>query len=393
MWPQVSREACDKAQRTLVGLAAAVLIGPTQGSRLTTGSAEELAALGVMAFRSGMGPLAGWWCARGMIEADGSVADLLERHLSHNRERVLVMQAAVLRVLDAFRAANIPVTLLKGAHTSCVYFPAPETRPAADLDVLVAPDNFEQATGVLRAAGLVEVRRTVRPPRSEWMEPGVPPVVQSLEREDAASPWSIDLHRGLERWYFRGLRAGFEPRFWNTAPFDVRGQPTQGLAQPLLVAFLALHASWSMVELRLIRLVELVLVLRRDVASGTLAWDHLAQFLDATCTERFVYPAFELAERLVPGTVSEDLRSRLARAATARMRRVVDQVSAAGMQLPARSIEEQLMWARGFRETLSNMGDLLWPSDEQLSGREIARLYWRRWRLLIDRGVSWRARP
>jgi hypothetical protein len=345
-----------------------------------------------MAFRSGIGALLGWWLARGMIEADAAAANILEQQLAHNAQRMQVLEAALLRLLDALDSAKVAATLLKGAHTSRIYFPGPEARPAADIDVLVEPSEFQHAATVLRAAGLVEIRRTRHPARSEWVERDSPRVVRSLESEDPGNPWSIDLHWSLERWYFRGLRAGFDPSFWKTVPLAVGERVTRGLAQPLLTPFLALPTGHGMVELRLIRLVELVLVARRDVANGTLAWSDVAQLLDETGTGRFVYPTLAQDERLAPGTVDGGLLARLARASTARTRRVIEQFSAAGMHLPARSIDERLMWARGFVEVLGNIGDVLWPSDDALNPRGIARLYLRRWHLVTTGRVRWRAR-
>ncbi len=343
----VSRAACHAAQQALSRLTAAVLSNPKTVPRLAASSKEELAALGVMAFRSGVGPLAGWWLAHGMIEA------------------------ALIRLLDCLEAVAVPATLLKGAHTAHGYFPAPETRPAADIDLLVEPASFPAAAVALNAGGYLEVLRSRRPARSEWIEQGRPQVVRSLDVEHPENPWRIDLHQSLERRYFRGARAEFAPNLWRTTWLEVSGRRVGGLAQPLLLAFLALHASYGVLSIRLLQLVELVLVIRRDLANGTLVCEDLGELVGAARVERFVYPALELAERLVPGTVSPGLRARLAAATTPRMQRVVDRVWAAGVQAPLRSLEGRLMWAKGPLETLTAIGEMLWPTDDAVTLRRM----------------------
>ncbi len=387
LWPQTSPAARDAAQQALVRLTAAVLSHPSAVPRLTVGSEEELAALGVVAFRSGMGPLARWWLTQGRISADSQVAELLDRQLAYSRQRAAVLEAGLLRVLDVLEAARVPVTLLKGAHTARAYFPAPGTRPAADLDLLVEPASFPAAVAALNAGGYREVLRTRRPARSEWVAPGAPQVVKSLEVEHPENPWGIDLHRTLERRYYRGVRVEIEPGFWRTTWLDVAGRRVRGLAQPLLLAFLALHASYGARSIRLLQLAELVQVIRCDVPNGRLVWEELGELLATAKAERFVYPALELAEWLVPGTVDARLRARLTRAATPRMRRVVDWVAAAGMQAPFRSLDGLLMWAKGPFEILNAVGELLLPGDDATRLRQIGPLYLRRWRLLRAQGL------
>lgn len=60
-----------------------------------------------------------------------------------------------------------------------------------------------------------------------------------------------------------------------------------------LVTFLALHASHHIHLLPLVRLVELVLVVRRDASNRLLDWSELMDLLERSDTARFVYPGFE----------------------------------------------------------------------------------------------------
>jgi hypothetical protein len=291
------------------------------------------------------------------------------------------LERALLDVVDRLERAGVQVTLLKGTHTAHVHFPSPETRPAADLDLLVAPESFEAAAQALRGAGYVETRRTRRPARSEWILG--PQRVRSLDVEHPENPWGIDLHRSLERHYFRGIHVSFEPSLWQTAELEVGGRRVRGLAQPLLVAFLALHTSRDLASMRLVRLVELVLVIRYSVGDGSLVWEDLGRLLALTRTERFVYPALELAERLVPGTLDGEFRARLHRSATPRLRRVVERWWAAGIQSPGGSLDGWFMWARGPIEMLGRIAESVWPSDDVVTMRALGRVYALRWRRLV----------
>lgn len=392
LWPQVPAAAREAAILRVTDTVRAALRGGQAVPRLGAASPQDRDAIGIAAYRTGTGPLLGWWVARGLVPADPRIATLLYGHLQHNRRRVEVMTAALVRILECFSTARVTPILLKGAHTARAYFPDPATRPATDLDLLVAPGDLELARAALQEAGFAEVRHTRHPSRSEWTEAGRPPTVASLELEHADNPWSVDLHTTLERWYFRGRRAGFGyPAKDQLVEYDVGGRAVGALGQPLLTAFLALHASYAISDFRALRAVELALVIRSDLPSGALRWDALADLLGRTGTERFVYPALELTERWLPGTLDGDLRQRLHRAATARMRRVVDEVEAHGLQLVRRSLDEKLMWARGPAEVFANWADLVWPGDDMWTAGDKVSLYFRRARMFLQRRAAFTA--
>jgi hypothetical protein len=221
--------------------------------------------------------------------------------------------------------------------------------------------------------------------------------VHSLELDHADDPFSIDLHTRLERWYFRGLRRDLgDQLFERTSPVRLANAgaghpPLRGLAQPYLAAFLALHAGYVPGRLRLVALVELVLVLRGDVNAGALMWDELADLFRRTGTGRFVHPALALVEDLAPGTVEPGLLLDLERRATVRTQRVLDALRAGDFApLTRPSLDAKLMWARGPRELLLNVSELVFPSDDGLS-MGIARLQWRRLRALVSGRAGWRS--
>jgi hypothetical protein len=392
LWPDLSPRTLAAVYRRLADLTGAVLRGDA-APRVELGGIGER-ELGAVASLSGVGTLLAYWIETGRISADAPVARVLAAHLDHGRRRAAMLGGRLVELLDTFAARGLTPILLKGTDTAYRYFPDPGTRPRADIDLLVAAGEVGDARAALQAAGYTEYRRTRHAARSEWRHADAPRTVHSLDMEHVANPWSVDLHVALERWYFRGLRAGFGfPREEQLSPWAYEGHSARALAQPLLTAFLALHASYGMTDFRPLRAVELALVLRHDGANGVLRWEALAELLERTGTARFVYPALELTERWVPGTVDPEVRVLLRRAATPRARRVVDQVETQGFRLAHRSLDDKLMWAKGPAEWLGNLSDLLWSADDQITAGYQLRLYLRRVRMLLTGRSRLRAGP
>jgi hypothetical protein len=274
--------------------------------------------------------------------------------------------------------------VLKGRYTALRYFQEPGARPSADIDLLVSGDQIGRARRALQDIGLIELQSGHG--QTQWGSPSSGQAVRSLELEHAANPWTVDLHTSIDRQYSRGLRAGFgDLPLTATRAWEVDGCRARVLAQPLLAAHLAQHASQRIRQVRLIHLVELVLVLQQDTANGTLSWDAFASLLAVTDTARFGYPALELAERLAPGTLDRDFRDAITAASTARIRRVVDRVDRSPVDgFFRRYLGEKVMWARGPYELTASLVDLLWPSKGSVADRwrmyrwRVRRL-WRRW--------------
>jgi len=393
LWPDVSPTERRLSNIQILTVTVDMLRGAATEPTLFLETERECSALGAAAYMSGMGPLLGWWIEQGMVKASEPAQRILALHLEHGRRRIANIWAATRPILTALRALGVFPILLKGLHTGARYFPEPGTRPAGDVDLLVRPTEGPLAATALNQAGLREARRTLFGGRSEWVPADGSQEVRSLMFDHADNPWGIDLHTALERWYFRGQRAGFgEEAFANTDDLDLGPDSVRVLGQPHLTAFLALHASYELVKMRLIRLFELVQVVRHDQASGTLRWTELTTLLEQTGTLRFAYPALALAERLGNGTLERALIERGERNLPTRARRVLDSVEREGMAaLSRRSLDDRLMWARGWKELLLNLSELAWPSDDGVS-LGVGRLYVRRLRALARGTVDLRAR-
>ena len=391
LWPEVSASAFQAAQREMVRVTAAVLAGAPSPVRLELPRGADTRALGVAASAAGMGPLLGFWCATERVDAQESVLDLLARHLDHGRRRAARLRQELERIVVPFADRGIEVLVLKGTDTSYRYFPEPGTRPSSDLDLLVAPHDIAAARTVLRNLGFAEEGPGHGDRyRSTWTPPGVDGI-RSLELAHADNPWSVDLHVSLDREMFPDRPMTFgtptpEPR--DGEVWHEFSQPVRVLREPLLLAYLAAHTSSHFYAITLVRLVELVLVARRDFAGDD--WRTFADFVRRTATGRFVFPALYLAERLAPGTMDALTLEEVEAAAPLWLRtRVRATTPASAQRLHPYPFGERFLWATTLREVLV---ELAWPRnrDPRASPRGVLGLHWHRIRKRFLRFVRGR---
>jgi len=188
------------------------------------------------------------------------------------------------------------------------------------------------------------------------------------------------------------LVVGFGPVGERDAqPWSAGNARTNALAQPLLTGFLAVHTTSHLPTVHLIGLVELVLVIRRDVGR-TLVWDAFLERLNAAAP--FAYPALDLAERLAPGTVDAEVLGGLQARVPERVRRLVERMAlAATQQLYRRSVESMFLWSAKRRQRMTWFLTWLWPRDHdgaRLPARDALRVIGHRIRRLLTGRFSWR---
>jgi len=400
LWPEVSASAFRAAQREMVRVTAAVLADAPSPVRLELPRDVDTHALGVAASVAGMGPLLGFWCATGRIDAPHAVVDLLATHLDHGRRRAARLRQELERILVPLADRGIEVLVLKGTDTSYRYFPEPGTRPSSDLDLLVAPHDIAAARTVLRDLGFVEEGPGHGDRyRSTWTPPGVGGV-RSLELAHADNPWSVDLHVSLDREMFPGRPMTFGTPTPTPGPRDGEvwqefSRPVWVLPEPLLLAYLAAHTSSHFYAITLVRLVELVLVARRDFGQDD--WRAFADLVRRTATGRFVFPALYLAEQLAPGTMDAVTLEQVDAVAPRWLRKRVRATTPASAQrLHPYPFRERFLWATTLTELLV---ELAWPHQQdggrggegrRVSPRQIPGVYWQRIRKRFLRFVRTR---
>jgi hypothetical protein len=394
LWPGVAEGQFAAAMREIVRVTSSLLSPASSPVEFRSPVPGGPLALGVAAFASGLGPLLGYWIEAGRLRAPAELAEVLFSHLDHGRRRAGRLRAELERIVTAFAAEEIDVTVLKGMHTGWVYFPEPGTRPASDIDILVHPDRAADARHLLEAAGFRQAHGMSQ--RTTWEPPGSPPPA-SVYLTHADNPWTLDLHATLDRRFpSAGAGARFDLRAdedlaeWHTGDMRVRV-----LSQPLLSNFLAVHATYHFPYVSALRLVELVLVLQRDGGSA-FAWDSLAERLEATNASGFGYPALKLAADLLPGVVDASLLARLRHATPPRVRSLAERLTPdTALQMFRRSVEGRFLWAGSGWRRLRSYLRWLWPRDSD-GGRmplpDAIRITGLRLRRLAMGLLSWRHR-
>jgi hypothetical protein len=183
----------------------------------------------------------------------------------------------------------------------------------------------------------------------------------------------------------QNVRAPQAPRFSETVLID--GVTLRVADANELIALLAAHASTELYSQRLVRLVELVLVVRRAAALGTLDWGAVESSLAERGSLRFAYPMLALAERLAPSTVDAALLARLSAATTARARAITRTLSPTAPLLDQRfTLRGRLIWASDLRETIRRLWLMVAPLDGASPRRQLRTYRHRAMRLLaLDR--------
>ena len=362
LWPGLTERARVAAAREIERVTRLVLAGAASVP-LDPDGHHAAYALGIAGHTTGMGPLLGRWIEDGRVDAADDARAVLARHLAHGRVRAARMEREGLPALDALATAGLAPVLLKGAHTGRVYFEEPGVRRMNDVDVLVSAAGVAQAESTLLGAGFHPDGAPHRPYKRDWLAPGVDPGVFSVERNDARSRWALELHASLDRVHHPGAVARLDALRDDTVWLVVAGRPLRGLGAVPLLLTLACHCAQELDGSRLLRLVELVRVIRAERAAGRLAWDDVLARLRRTGAARFAHPAFALAEQLAPGTVDVRVLALGRAESTWAARHTIDRLTPAGGSLDDRGVLRQLMWTRGPVSIAQRVLRSAWPAS------------------------------
>jgi hypothetical protein len=386
LWPGLDATVIQSAADAIGTVVAGVLRGERATLEFATtgpGAERRARAVGVAALLTGVGPLLGSWIAGGALQAEVPIAGVLARHLAHARAREARIRAAVMPILARMERAGLEPGVIKGFHTAHAYFPEPGARPFHDVDVVVTPAAIGDAERVLGEAGFVPEQRVgTRTYKREWLPPDGPGDVWSYEIWHARSRWKLDLHDGLNfAAVLQNVATPQVPRFAHVLVLD--GVTLRAADPNESIALLAAHASTEIYSQRLLRLVEIVLVVRRAAALGTLDWRAVESSLAERGSLRFAYPMLALTERLAPGTVDAALLTRLSNATTARARAITSMLSPTAPVLAERfSLRARLIWASGLRATIRRLWRMIAPLEGASRSRQLRTYRHRAMRLL-----------
>jgi hypothetical protein len=346
LWPGLTETARVAAARELERVTRLVLAGHT-GVALDAARTIDDYAFGIAGHTTGMGPLIGRWLEDGLLTADVGAARMFAEHLDHARARAERMERGALPAIDALLARGITPVVLKGFHTGRAYFEEPGARRMTDIDLLVPADRVDDAETALAAAGFRPDGAPLEPYQREWIVDDADPRLFSIELTHARSKWTIEVHTSLDRFYYAGVVARLDPERSSVEQIDVAGRSLLVLLPALLLVYLACHCSQELNGVRLLRIVEMVRVIRDEQSRGRLDWNDVMKILRRNDAARFAYPSLALVNDLAPGSVDERVLALGRRASTWAARHTVARLTPAGGSLDDRGVLRQLMWTRG----------------------------------------------
>jgi hypothetical protein len=194
-------------------------------------AAEEVdwTALVQQSVLHGLGPIVYWYLNQACPD---TVPEGLRGRFRRSAVRNLLATAELLRLLEIFEAASIPLVPFKGPALAWSLYEDPALREMSDLDVLVRPRDVDRAIGLLRSHGyrpwFSGVDRRFFAGNREM----------PLVREDGKV--AVDLHWGLLPWYFPLDASVF---FERLAPVPIAGRQVLTFCPEDLLLFLCAHGS------------------------------------------------------------------------------------------------------------------------------------------------------
>jgi Uncharacterised nucleotidyltransferase len=379
LWPDIHPNLWRAALSDVAGVLGHILSN-RPGDVLLDGDPRILS---LAAYTSGTGPLLGYFVECGKLRATPGVSAMLAVHLAHGRDRMGMLRQEAIAATRLLADKGIHAIVSKGMHTAFVYFPEPGCRPVSDIDLIVRPDELERAEEIFRSHGYRGRVMSQVPYQCDWTPESVPATPRSLLHVHARDPWSIDLQTTLDR-HVKDIAVVPLDRLASSdrlAAWPVSGD-ARVLRQPLLLAALAAHGSQHLINLSLIRLAELALVVRADVASGELDWDALLRLLNEI-GPRYVYPAFFACEKLLPGTIDPAVLRACEADAPTGMRRLLAGRAVSNLQpLDRHSFAERYMWISGWRSRLRRIVSELNPGSVNRTPAKVFAVYLNRARSL-----------
>ncbi len=216
----------------------------------------------------------------------------------------------------------------------------------SDVDFFIPAERASRAYAVIEPAGFRPASVDVVAHKRDWIAMDVDERIHSVELSDERTKWTLETHSSLGRRFAKGSWARLD-EITRFVPFVVDGRTLSALDPASLVISLACHCSEELESSRLLRLFEIVQVIRLERERNALDWRDVEQRLRAARAERYVYPAFALAEQLAPGTVDAAVLAMAQRASTSAARHAVGRMVPAGGAIDDRGLLRHFMWTDG----------------------------------------------
>jgi hypothetical protein len=264
--------------------------------RRLAASVSDWSVLAEQATRHGVASLVSWYLNQACPE--GAPAPLGDQ-FRQNAGRNLLLTAELLRLLDIFEAASIPLVPFKGPALAWSLYENPALREMIDLDVLVRPRDADRAIALLRSHGY---RSSLSCVDTRFFASDQE---MHLDREDGQV--AVDLHWGLLP---RFLPLDASAFFERIAPVPIAGRRVLTFCPEDLLLFLCVHGSkhgWT----RLAWLCDVARLIDRCAVN----WDDVLARAQAGHVSRCLSLGLTLARDLLGAAVPELRRDTLAAAA------------------------------------------------------------------------------
>ena len=198
----------------------------------------------------------------------------------------------LLRLLDRFNEAGIPVIPLKGLYLADLLYDDPALRPTSDLDLLVKVQDFDTSQRVLEEAGCTKLADE---------EQGAEYHVSYVTTDGRAGHVLIELHRALGESHVAGL--DIEAVWRSAAPITWEGRTIWTMALQDLFLYTCLHAvKDGLASIR--SLLDITLLLERY--GQDLPWQELAQRVKRARIETPVSLSLLLSRELLGASVPSE---------------------------------------------------------------------------------------
>lgn len=292
-------------------------------------------------------------------------ASFLAEQRRHTLLRQLRIEELLATIDERSRSAGIAIVALKGAalHRAGVY--AAGERPMADLDLLVQPDDAENAVAVLLALSYRDAGTT-------WKHQGFEPAdAEQRARlgEHADNPIKVDLHHRIRE------RLPLTPAELTDIVFPPHAQP--GLnAYPRAAALLAhvlAHAAGTM-ACRGLRLIQLCDIGRLADQMSAADWEDLMRLHGSVRRLWWAAPPLMLTARYFPGLIPHDVIAQFERSCPWILRRAARRRTLADLSYSHPYIDPipGITWARSPAQALRYLASRVFPSRDQRTQMQVA---------------------
>jgi Uncharacterised nucleotidyltransferase len=205
----------------------------------------------------------------------------------------------LLRVLAAFRQADIAALPVKGVVLAETLYGSLALRPLGDLDVLVQPADLPRARAALGELGFAQADQ---PGYENAYHPYHDP---PYYRRATGSPICLELHWGLWARHFFQLET--DALWQRVVPAQIHGTTLSILSPEDTLLHLAIHRSRSALRLRFV--CDIAELLRHHRA--TLDWEYLLAQTQAAGARTTMFYTLALAVDLLEAPVPDGLLARL----------------------------------------------------------------------------------